>query len=146
VKRKTVDCGVFAALAREVFQAQGHEVHPGQALLSYNETSTRHWKSHWRSELQRTLSAPESSSSVDPRTGSLNPGFFPWIGNQVVYHEICALERPDGTAKLYDSTWGSWYEPERRVGYGALLAVRVECPRLIHWGQKILSFGEWVEL
>src|SRR4051812_2443894 len=33
VREDVVDCGVFAALAREVFKAQGHEVHPAQALL-----------------------------------------------------------------------------------------------------------------
>ena len=34
VNKKVLDCGVFAALAREGFKSQGHEVHPAEALLS----------------------------------------------------------------------------------------------------------------
>ncbi|MFZ9596381.1 MAG: hypothetical protein ACO3A2_09920 [Bdellovibrionia bacterium] len=146
VKRKTVDCGVFAALAREVFRAQGHDVHPGQALISYNETSTRHWKNLWKKNLGKKNSSSSNSKDSPREPEELNDSFFPWIGNRVVYHEICALERPEAQAKLYDSTWGTWYEPERRIGYGALLAVRVESPRLLHWGNHTLSFGEWMEL
>ncbi len=128
VKESVLDCGVFAALAREVFTAQGHLAHPAQALLSYNEHCTSHWKALWE---------PQNKKNAD---------FFPWIGTDLVYHELCVLEMPDGRAKFYDSTLGNWYVPEQRLGIGAVLALRTECPRLLRWGDKTFSCGEWVEI
>jgi len=133
-KEKTIDCGVFAALAREIFQAQGHEAHPAQALLSYNQNCTEHWKDLWINGMKK-IETKKQSGEV-----------FPWVGNQIVYHEVCVLEMPDGRAKIYDSTFGNWLEPNKRVGFGALLSVRSECPRLISWGGQLLSYGEWVDL
>jgi hypothetical protein len=129
VKEKVLDCGAFAALAREVFAAQGHEVYAAQALLSYNEACTDHWQKFWQKN-------SENLSGVT----------FPWIGNEIVYHEVCLIVEPDSTARIYDSTFGQWYEPRQRVGFAALMAVRSECPRLIRWGDKIMSHGEWVDL
>jgi hypothetical protein len=126
VEEDVVDCGVFAALAREVFTAQGHQAHPAQALLSFNPTCTEHWRGLWKKK-------------DDVKT-------FPWIGNRVVYHELCVLELPGGEGRIYDSTWGAWYEARQRVGFGAVLAIRTECPRLLRWGGKILSCGEWVSV
>ena len=130
IEEKILDCGVFAALAREIFQAQGVSVHPAQALISYNEGCTGHWKDLWR------------EAEKKEKGGNL----FPWVGEKIVYHEVCILEMPAGAGKLYDSTFSHWMEPENRAGFGAMLAVRTECPRLLSWGGKTLSHGEWVEL
>lgn len=132
-REKTLDCGVFAALAREVFQAQGVVAHPAQALIRYNEACTDHWKDLWKS----------GSKKMDKRQSR---ELFPWIGDEVVYHEICVLELPGRDAKVYDSTFGFWIEPEKRDGFRGVLAIRTESPRLLRWGGKILSFGEWVTL
>ena len=133
VKEKVIDCGVFAALTREILTAQGHRVHAGQCLLSYNQTCTNHWKDLWKNKM--------------PKSKERRPGeVFHWVGDQVVYHEVCVIECPDGNARLYDSTFGGWYEPRTRVGFGALIAARSECPRLLKWGNKYLSCGEWVDL
>ncbi len=132
-KEKKIDCGVFAALAREVFKAQGFDAHPAQALLSYNQNCTEHWKDLWR----------KGSRKIDQNS---RREVFPWVGDHVVYHEACILEMPNGEARFYDSTFSNWLEPQKRVGFGALLAVRSECPRLLIWGDKTLSCGEWVEL
>jgi hypothetical protein len=129
VKEKKIDCGAFAALAREVFQAQGHEAYPAQALLSYNRICTEHWQDLWK----------------DKKSAEIKET-FPWVGDEIVYHEICVIERPDGKALFYDSTFGQWYLPETRVGFAALLAVRSECPRLLDWNGKSISCGEWVDL
>ena len=136
VREKVIDCGAFAALAREVFQAQGHEAHPAQALLSYNQACTEHWQDLWKAEPKK----PGETSSE-----ALGEA-FPWIGDEIVYHEICVIELPDGTAQFYDSTFGQWYQPEARTGFGALLAIRSECPRLLQWGDKAVSCGEWIDL
>jgi hypothetical protein len=160
VKEEVVDCGVFAALAREVFKAQGLEAHPAQALLSYNETCTNHWKDLWKrapKDKKKKRLENEKSNLFDliSRRSRDEPvstdekkkrEIFPWIGTQIVYHELCVLEMPDGTAKVYDSTWGNWYLPEARAGYGALLAIRTECPRLLRWGDKLMACGEWIDL
>jgi hypothetical protein len=132
-KQKTIDCGVFAALAREIFTAQGYAAHPGQALLSYNENCTDHWKRLWVSGMKKY----EKS-----KTGEV----FPWVGNKIVYHELCILEMPNDQAKIFDSTFGNWFEPDKRTGFGALLSVRSECPRILYWGDKTLCHGEWVDL
>jgi hypothetical protein len=133
VKEETIDCGVFAALAREIFRAQGHQAHGGQCLLHYNETCTSHWKDLWKDRMP----------ARDNKRGFKG---FNWIGDNKVYHEVCIVEMPDQTAKVYDATFNQWYESEGRNGFGGLMAVRSECPRLLRWGDKILSCGEWVEL
>lgn len=132
VKEKVIDCGVFAALAREVFKAQGLEPFPAQALLSYNSVCTGHWQEFWEKRKKKKIRNQRD--------------LFPWIGNEVVYHEICVLEMPDATARFYDSTWGHWYLPESRVGFGALLALRSECSRVLRWGKRTMTCGEWVDL
>jgi hypothetical protein len=133
VKQKTIDCGVFAVLAREIFRAQGHEAHAGQCLLRYNETCCNHWKDLWKNGM--------------PKVDGKKPGeVFNWVGHNVVYHEVVIIELPDQTAKVYDSTFNQWYEPEGRSGFAGLLAVRSEGPRLLRWGNKTLSCGEWVDL
>lgn len=132
-KAKTLDCGVFAALAREVFEAQGVIAHPAQALIRYNDVCTSHWKDLWKN----------GSKKMSKRKAE---ELFPWIGDEVVYHEICVLELPGREAKVYDSTFGYWIEPEKREGFRGLLAIRTECPRLLHWGTKVFSCGEWVTL
>lgn len=141
VKEKVLDCGVFAALAREVFRAQGLEAHPAQALLRYNSDCTAHWKDLWKSAPKNKKDG-EDKKHPEKKKGEI----FPWIGNEIVYHEICVLEMPDGQAKVYDSTWGNWLMPHPRAGFAALLAIRTECPRLLRWGDKVISCGEWISL
>jgi hypothetical protein len=133
VRQQVIDCGVFAALAREIFQAQGHSVHPAQALLSYNPSCTSHWKNLWKNENRKIKKFQRDK-------------LFPWVGDELVYHEVCVLEMPDGEARIYDSTFGQWYLPQSRVGFAALLAIRTECPRLLLWGGKVMCHGEWVEV
>lgn len=133
MKEETIDCGVFAVLAREIYRAQGHSAHAAQCLLNYNQVCTGHWKDLWKDRMP-TLDGKREFKG------------FNWIGHTVVYHEVCLLEMPDQTAKVYDATFNQWYEPEGRLGFAGLLAVRSECPRLLRWGNKTLSCGEWVEL
>ena len=133
VKEKTIDCGVFAVLAREVFAAQGFEAHPAQALLSYNQNCTDHWKDLWINGMKK----------IDKRKRG---EVFPWVGSHVVYHEICLIETKNGDAQIYDSTFGHWLESNKREGFAGLIAVKSECPRLLRWGDKTLCCGEWVNL
>lgn len=137
VQEEIIDCGVFAALAREVFAAQGHSVHPAQALLRYNADCTMHWRELWKGSKSKKDNEPKGREKKE---------VFPWIGNELVYHELCVLELPDGTAKLYDATAGNWYLPESRSGFSALLAVRTDCPRVLTWNKRPMICGEWMEV
>jgi hypothetical protein len=102
-------------------------------LITYNDICTDHWQKLWVNKM--------------PKKNDRRPGeVFNWVGQSVVYHEICVIEMPDQTARLYDSTFGGWFEHEERAGFGALLAVRSEGPRILKWGPKLLSCGEWVDL
>ena len=132
VKQDMIDCGVFAALAREIFTAQGHKVYPAQALLSYTRNCTQHWRGQWNETWV------EQSDDVGEA--------FPWVGNVLVYHELVVLEMDDGTAKFYDPTNAVWYDPHQRLGFASIIAVKSQCPRVLSWGGKEIVCGEWVSL
>lgn len=156
VKKHVVDCGVFAVLAREIFRAQGHQAHPAQVLLTYNPSCTGHWRDLWQKgeerrkkrleKEQRAKSGKELVSSGGNLESTKQGKIFPWIGTDIVYHETCVVEMSDGSAKLYDATWGNWYEPLRRDGYASIIAFRTDCPRLLRWGDRNISCGEWIIL
>lgn len=132
VEQEIIDCGVFAVLAREVFEAQGQKAYPARSLLSYTSDCTQHWRGQW-SEAWK-----EQSENVGEA--------FPWVGSALVYHELCVLETADGRARFYDSTNGTWYDPDQRLGFASVIAVRSECPRTLKWGDKDIVCGEWVSL
>lgn len=134
IEQDVIDCGVFAALVREIFHEQGVRAHPGQVVIQYSETCTHHWQQLWR-----------NGAALLPDAGSTQPGeFFPWVGKNLVYHEICVVEAQDGIARLYDSTWGNWYQPHLRDGFGAVVAVRTQCAGDLLWGDRVLRSGEWM--
>lgn len=132
VDEEVIDCGVFSALAREIFAAQGHQAYPAQALLSYSSDATQHWRGQW-------------SKAWMQQAGEVGEA-FPWVGKKLVYHELVVLESFDGTARFYDATNGTWYQPGQRAGYGCLIAVKSECPRALRWHDKNIVCGEWVSL
>ncbi len=127
IEQKVIDCGVFAALAREVFLAQGTPAFPAQAVIRYSDRCTRHWQQYWK--------------EGDPGTSR---ELFPWVGSELVYHEICVVESKPGVARFYDSTWGNWYIPQSRLGYGSLVALRAFCSEDLQWGKYQIRPLEWL--
>ena len=134
VRLDIIDCGVFSALVREIFQEQGVSAHPGQVVIHYGETCTSHWRGLWDEGAHKLTSL--SSARRDER-------YFPWVGKNLVYHEICVVESEPGVARLYDSTWGNWYHSDIRNGFGSIVAVRTQAPQELIWGDRTLRSGEW---
>jgi hypothetical protein len=135
IEQKVIDCGVFAALAREVFQDQGLSVFPAQVVLQYGEKCTQHWSAFWKLDPLETKAHHRTEDSHE---------LFPWIGVRHVYHEICVVESSPGVARFYDSTWGNWYLPHPSSGFGAVLAIRSFAPQALSWGKYEVESGEWL--
>jgi len=129
IEQKVIDCGVFAALARETFLDQGVAAFPAQVVLRYGERCTQHWNAYWK---------------LDSSTNEESHELFPWIGTRHVYHEICVVEASPGEARFYDSTWGNWYLPQPQSGFGSILAIRSFAPHALNWGNYRVRSGEWL--
>lgn len=132
VRQKAIDCGVFAAFAREIFAAKGLAVYQGQVLRAHAKECTTHWRAKW----------------------AQMPGAFNWIDDGIVYHEIIAVDLPrqhqlEGSIPrtlLYDPTDGVWLDPSIVQGHGSHLAARADLPAARRWGERILTPKQWVEL
>jgi hypothetical protein len=124
MRADTIDCGVFAVFALEIFRAKGVEAYSGQVLRTYAAESTTHWRQKW--------------SSL--------PGAFDWIGDNVVFHEVCVLPVSGAHARVYDPTDGIWLEPRGQGGHGAHVAIRAEIPVALRWGAYTLVHGQWTEM
>jgi hypothetical protein len=129
VEQKTLDCGVLAALAQEVFAARGVRSYPAQFIQQYSEDATRQWAKRW-----------------DEDEASLH-----WIEDDMIYHEACAVEVRDEEIRLWDPSAGWWVNPRQVGGYGGLLAVRVfapqdNAPRGFLWGTQRISPNRWQKI
>lgn len=124
VRAETIDCGVFSAFAREILTAKGVEVYAGQVLRSYARESTTHWREKW----------------------AALPGAFNWIGDDVVYHEVCIVRTADNTCRIYDPTDGQWLDPDVAGGHLGHVAVRGAVPVSLKWGHHMLSHNQWTEM
>jgi hypothetical protein len=122
VQAKAVDCGVFSAFAREVFQAKGLAVHGAQVLRHYAATSTSHWRAKW---------------------GGV-PKAFNWIDDDILYHEVVVVEVGDAEVLVYDPTDGLWLDPDVTRGHGAHLAIRADLPASRSWGRHVITPKQWV--
>ncbi len=125
VRKKHIDCGVFAAFARELFQSQGFEVHPAQIMLAQPSTYTHHWQAKWAAIHQ-----------------AIN-----WIGDNSVYHEVVAVAKDHNSLiRIYDPTEGIWLDPDFSAGVNGVVGVCVHSPVAQNWGSGIVGQGKWVTL
>jgi hypothetical protein len=120
VRAPAIDCGVFSAFARTILSAQGVECYSGQVMQLFNPETTAHWRQLWAGQ----------------------PGSFNWIDDQLVYHEVVIVVAGD-VAEVFDPTHGQWLSPSDTAGYGAVVAVRSECPKSLPWGRHTLSMDQW---
>jgi hypothetical protein len=140
IQQKVIDCGVFAALARECFELSGHAAHPGQILLDYSVECTSHWNTYWGKGADQIRKKRNSKWNWTKEPLK----FFPWIGNHLVYHEICLVELGEGRTRLYDSTWGQWYSSTQKEGHASVIAARGEWgENALLWENRLLNSGEW---
>ena len=86
VRRKTLDCGALAALARELFLARGVRSFQAQFIEQFTEDAARDWNSRWSEE--------QTPSE--------------WIRDDLIYHEGCAVVTSGREIKVCDSTATWW--------------------------------------
>ena len=129
VGRKTLDCGVLAALANEVFAARGVRSYPAQFIQQYTASDTCHWRQKWDGEECDTH----------------------WIEEELIYHEVCAVSAGGDEIKLWDPSAGWWVNPKQFGGYGGVLALRVFTPlaesrSALRWGTHLVTPNRWHEI
>ena len=129
VERKTLDCGVLAALALEVFAARGVKSYPAQFIQQYTDDATRQWTKRWHDK-----NAPVY-----------------WIKEDLIYHEGCAVVVRDNEIRLWDPSAGWWVNPKQAGGYGGLLALRVfaaqvNTPSELIWGTQRIRPNQWQKI
>ena len=126
LKKDTVDCGVHAALAHEVFMQRGVRSYRVQLVQEFSTSSSDQWRLSW-----------EKDGAVTA-----------WISDELIYHEGCAVESGDGQIKLWDSSAGWWIDPKTTSGYGSLRAVRISSggDETFQWGHHEIEANTWSAL
>ena len=127
VRKTSLDCGALAALAQEVFIMRGVRSFRAQMVQRYSRIATEQWSDSWRGDGVPRL----------------------WLGDDMIYHEGCAVVVGTNEIKVWDASAGTWVDPKARDGYGALLAIKVTCPPRIRswsWGEYVIRPNEWREI
>lgn len=128
VNLKTIDCGVFAAFAREILERavmSDQEVFPAQIILDQPATYTSQWTGKWEPIVKEVS----------------------WIGDRHVYHEVCAVTEPGSyRIRIYDPTEGVWIEPILERGINNVIGVTVRSPRMLNWGTLSVGLDQWQTL
>jgi len=128
VTKKTLDCGVLAALAHEIFISRGVRCYRAQLVQRFSAAAAEQWLESW----------------------DAGHGVTAWINDDLIYHEGCAIPFRDGELKLWDSSAGWWIDPKATSGYGSLLAVRISSypaeERPLVWGTNEIYPNAWTEL
>jgi hypothetical protein len=129
VRRDTLDCGALAALSHEVFRARGVRCYRVQLVQKFSDVATSQWTDSW-------------NTGNEP---------LPWVKDDLIYHEGCAIETCDRVVKVWDASAGWWIDSKPANGYGALLAIRLSgfnlpAGKCFEWGEHILKANEWKEI
>lgn len=124
IERSSFDCGVFAAISREIFLDRGISAYAGQVVLRANDLSVAHYENKWRNE----------------------PDAFRWTGKGFVYHEVVIVESQPGIARIYDATENRWLKPESILSHETPIAIRQEGQTALRWGNFMLYPDQWCEL
>ena len=131
VRRKVIDCGAHAVLAREAFAARGLVAFPAQLVQRYSQEATEQWRGSWT----------EEQASCH------------WLDGENIYHEVAAVLMGDGEVKVWDGSAGSWVDPRQPLGgYGSVLAVRIFAdpqfvrPEGFAWGERRIEPNAWNQL
>jgi len=128
---KEVDCGVFAAILRELCSSRNIAAFPFQMIVKYPVHRVQHWHRIWMRRLGRAD--------------------WIWLEKGYVYHEAVAFVR-GGELRAYDPVLKSWVEASTKDG-GVVVAIRIinnnkesyEFPGAVWNGLKV-KFNEWLIL
>jgi hypothetical protein len=129
VRQKTLDCGALAALSHEVFKARGVRSFPAQFIEQFTKDATQDWQSRWAGE--------ETPSD--------------WIGEDLIYHEGCAVVTAGREIKLWDSTASWWVNAKQFGGYHGVVAVRIfdaeaDAETSYRWGSHAIVPNVWQKI
>ena len=127
VRKKTLDCGALAAFAHEIFTARGIKSYRIQIVQKFSEVSTNQWTSSWNETNEQ----------------------LPWIENDLIYHEGCAIAVSEGQVKVWDASAGWWINANSGDGYGSLVAIRLSGAgegATFNWGTHRLVANQWQKI
>jgi len=126
-----MDCGLFAAVTREIYKARGVYTLPVQMILKYPSYVSKHWISLWRKS-------------------NLNAN---WVVGEYVYHEAVAILCSEYEVKIYDPTLNVYVRPGKHLDRATVVAIKIlaENDRLcahvfLSWDGKWTKLNEWVIL
>jgi hypothetical protein len=127
VRKKTLDCGALAAIAQEIFTVRGVKSYRIQLVQKFSEVATNQWSSSWN----ETNSLP-----------------LPWIDNDLIYHEGCAIAIGEREVKVWDASAGWWINANSGDGYGSLTAIRLsaEAGATFDWEKHRLVANQWQKI
>ena len=154
VRKRDIDCGVFAAFAREIMSGSLYQqasrtssdhylidehddndeienlqmrfaIYPAQIILDQPKTYTEQWSILW-AHVSQNIS---------------------WIGSSSAYHEVCALaDLATGRVRIYDPTEAHWLDPVLERGINNVIGVKVNAPCMLEWGAYLVGQDQWVTL
>ncbi len=128
VRKKTLDCGALAAFAHEVFTARGVKSYRIQLVQKFSDVATNQWTSNWNETDGQQL---------------------PWIDNDLIYHEGCAIAVGEREVKVWDASAGWWINANSGNGYGSLTAIRLsagETGATFDWETHRLIANQWQKI
>jgi hypothetical protein len=126
VRKKHLDCGVFASIATEIFRLRGARSFPVQLVQRFSPEATSQWQQRWDDEEVSTH----------------------WIGENLIYHEGSAVVVENSEIKIWDPSASWWIGPNQFNGYGSSVALRVNAgPDAVYtWGPHRVHSNEWMEI
>ena len=117
-----MDCGVFAALAREILRQLDVANYAVQIIERFPATEVQHFKKFW----ERQDSSPL------------------WLGQNYAYHELCLVENGMGLPPvLFDPSFGTIIEDIASESFGGIVALRAQLSQPVSWAGRKLQGTDW---
>lgn len=124
----SIDCGVFAALARTLLTARGTPTAAVQLVERFNEKNVENWRSRWTGE----------SAEVG------------WLSPPFCYHEAVGLI-DDNNLNIWDPLDRKRVVPHPTGGYGEIAFLRISKLKIyknietITWETIEIDLEKWIE-
>ena len=121
-ERDHLDCGGFAALAREILRQLDVASYPVQVIQRFPTTEIQHFKKFWERQDASPL----------------------WLGQNHVYHELCLVEIGAGRPPiLFDPSEGTIVEDISSESFGGIVALRALLSQPVSWAGRKLQGTDW---
>lgn len=126
VRESSIDCGIHAAIAFEVFSARGVKCYRMQIVQEFSPDATRQWRGLWEKELAGT----------------------DWLSGSMIYHECVARQKGTDIA-VWDPSSGCWIERGTANGYGSIRAYKLHSgggAEALSWNGESVVSDQWAAL